>query len=210
MNKYDEFKLFLSTLKEKNKKPTLLLHSCCGPCSTHVLNLLEPYFNITVLYYNPNIYPSEEFELRLKTQEELIKQLPYNVGLIVVRDEYDVYLNVVDEYKHLGEKTKRCYECYKFRMEKLKEVAVDNNFDYFSTTLSVSPHKNSLWINEIGENLSSDKCKYLYSDFKKENGYLDSTKLAKAYSLYRQDYCGCRFSLEETIKRHQEKERKMS
>lgn len=209
MTKYEEFKLTLSNLKDTGKKPNLLLHSCCGPCSTHVLNLLEPYFNITVFYYNPNIYPSAEFDLRLKTQQELIDKLPYKVGLIVLKEDYSVYLNVVDEYKHLGEKTKRCYECYKFRMEKLKEVAYDNNFDYFTTTLSVSPHKNSLWINEIGEALSTDKCKYLYSDFKKENGYLSSTNLARSYSLYRQDYCGCSFSLEETIKRHQEKENKM-
>ena len=192
MTKYEEFKQQLELLKSNNVKPKLLLHSCCGPCSTHVLNVLMPYFDLTIYYYNPNIFPENEFDRRLKTQEDLINQLPYKVDLIVDKDDYNVYLDVVDEYKHLGEKTKRCYECYKFRMEKLKEVAVKNGYDYFTTTLSVSPHKNSTWINEIGNSLTEENCRYLYSDFKKENGYLDSTNLAKFYNLYRQDYCGCK------------------
>lgn len=210
MTKYEEFKLNLEKLRNSEKKPRLLLHSCCGPCSTHVLNVLEPYFDLTIFYYNPNIYPEEEFFLRLNTQSELLKKLPYKVGLIVEIEDYSVYLKHVNEYKHLGEKSMRCYECYKFRMEKLRDFARENNFDYFTTTLSVSPHKNSAWINEIGESLSSEECIYLYSDFKKENGYLSSTNLAKQYELYRQDYCGCSFSLEETIKRKEEKERKLA
>ncbi len=210
MTKYEEFKEQLNNLKSQSLKPSLLLHSCCGPCSTHVLNTLAPYFDITIFYYNPNIYPSSEFDLRLKTQEDLLKQLQYHVDIISLKDNYDVFLNIVHDYKHLGEKSKRCYECYKFRMMKLKEFALKNKFDYFTTTLSVSPHKNSTWINEIGEELSTNNCKYLYSDFKKENGYLDSTNLAKEYNLYRQDYCGCSFSLEEAIKRREEKEKKLS
>lgn len=210
MTKYEEFKYGLEELKKSGKKPRLLLHSCCGPCSTHVLNLLEPYFDITILYYNPNIYPEEEFFKRLNTQSELLKKLPYKVGLIVLADDYEVYLNEVSEYSHLGEKSMRCYKCYKFRMIKLRDFALDNGFEYFTTTLSVSPHKNSTWINEIGECLSSDKCIYLYSDFKKENGYLSSTNLAKKYELYRQDYCGCKYSLEEAIKRREEKAIKLA
>lgn len=211
MNKqgYEEFKKELSELALREIKPTLLLHSCCGPCSTHVLNLLSKYFKITIYYYNPNIYPLEEFEKRLNTQKELLSKLDYHVDLIVDRDDYNEYLKNVDEYKHLGEKSLRCYKCYEFRMVKLQLTARRYNFDYFTTTLSVSPHKNSLWINEIGNSLSTNECKYLYSDFKKENGYLDSTNLAKQYELYRQDYCGCHFSLEEAIKRREEKERKM-
>lgn len=209
MTKYEEFKVYLESLKTNNIKPRLLLHSCCGPCSTHVLNVLEPYFDLTIYYYNPNIYPESEFDRRLNTQKELISKLPYKVGLIVDKDDYSVYLDVIDEYKHLGEKTRRCYECYKFRMEKLKEVAVKNGFEYFTTTLSVSPHKNSNWINEIGSSLDTIDCKYLYSDFKKENGYLDSTNLAKFYNLYRQDYCGCSFSLNEANIRKEEKIRNM-
>lgn len=178
-HEYEEFKKELANLATSNRKPTLLLHSCCGPCSSHVLNLLSQYFKITVYYYNPNIYPLEEFEKRLNTQKELLSKLDYNVDLIVEKDDYSVYLKNVDEYKHLGEKSMRCYKCYEFRMIKLQLAARHYNFDYFTTTLSVSPHKNSLWINEIGSRLTSDKCKYLYSDFKKENGYLDSTNLAK-------------------------------
>ena len=199
MKPYDEFKEELKQISKLDYKPNLLLHSCCGPCSTHVINLLEPYFNITIFYYNPNIYPSEEFELRLENQKKLIEQLPFKVDLLVEYDDHQVFLDSVGEYANLGEKSIRCYECYKFRMKKLQEVAILKKFDYFTTTLSVSPHKNSSWINEIGMNLSTDKCKYLYSDFKKENGYLDSTILAKRYNLYRQHYCGCEFSLQESM-----------
>lgn len=203
MNKYEEYKNMIKNLGLP--KPKLLLHSCCGPCSTHVLNELEPYFDLTIYYYNPNIYPSEEFEKRLNTQIELINKLPYHVDLIVERDNYDVYLDNVKEYLHLGEKSLRCYECYKFRLIKLQQTAIKHGFDYFTTTLSVSPHKVSKWINEILESLDTEKCKYLYSDFKKENGYLDSTNLAKKYDLYRQDYCGCKSSLEESIERRNKK-----
>ncbi len=199
MKPYEEFKEKLRELNKEGIKPRLLLHSCCGPCSTHVIKLLEPYFEITIFYYNPNIYPSTEFELRLETQQKLLKQLPYKIDLQVVRDDYQEFLNAVWAYKDLGEKSIRCYECYKMRMVKLKETAQRLNFDYFTTTLSVSPHKNSKWINEIGNALSTPNCKYLYSDFKKEDGYLDSTTLAKKYDLYRQHYCGCEFSLHESM-----------
>lgn len=201
MTKYEEFKDKLGKIALLKTKPTLLLHSCCGPCSSHVIDLLHQYFDIAIYYYNPNIYPSSEFEKRLNTQIELLNKLPYHVDIIVEKDPYEVYLESVDEYKHLPEKSMRCYNCYLFRMKKLKLAGVKNHFDYFTTTLSVSPHKNSTWINEIGYSLDNDNCKYLYSDFKKENGYLDSTRLAKEYELYRQDYCGCHYSLEEANKR---------
>ena len=113
-HEYEEFKKELANLATTNSKPTLLLHSCCGPCSSHVLNLLSQYFKITVYYYNPNIYPLEEFEKRLNTQKELLSKLDYNVDLIVEKDDYSVYLKNVDEYKHLGEKSMRCYKCYEF------------------------------------------------------------------------------------------------
>lgn len=205
MKPYDQFKKELIEISELNYKPHLLLHSCCGPCSTHVLSLLEPYFDTTILYYNPNIYPSEEFELRLKTQIELINQLPFNVDLIVERDSYETFLDVTLKYKDLGEKSIRCFECYKLRMIKLQKIAKEKGFDYFTTTLSVSPHKNSIWINEIGSSLNLPNCKYLYSDFKKENGYLNSTNLAKQYHLYRQHYCGCEFSLHESMAKNNDK-----
>lgn len=202
MKPYEEFKQKLESIKASNQRPKLLLHSCCGPCSTHVLKVLQPYFDITIFYYNPNIYPSSEFELRLETQKKLLDALDFHVDLLVERDDYQVFLKAVDKYKHLKEKSLRCYECYKFRMIKLQEVAIKYNFDYFTTTLSVSPHKNSTWINEIGYSLDTPDCHYLYSDFKKENGYLDSTLLAKKFDLYRQHYCGCGFSLKESMEKN--------
>lgn len=205
MTKYEEFKDKLGKIALLKIKPTLLLHSCCGPCSSHVIDLLNHYFDITIYYYNPNIYPSCEFDKRLNTQIELLEKLPYHVDIIVEKEPYEVYLKSVDEYKHLPEKSMRCYNCYLFRMKKLQSVALKNHFDYFTTTLSVSPHKNSMWINEIGYSLDSDDCKYLYSDFKKENGYLESTRLAKEYELYRQDYCGCHYSFEEAKERKDRK-----
>lgn len=200
MNKYAEFKQLLATI-DLSHKPRLLLHSCCGPCSSHVLSLLMKYFDVTVYYYNPNIYPEAEFLHRAAVQADLISKLNPAVKLLIVEDSYELFLQRVEKYKDLGEKSIRCYECYKFRMEKLQQAAIQNNFDYFTTTLSVSPHKNSEWINEIGASLSTMNCKYLYSDFKKEDGYLDSIRLAKKYDLYRQEYCGCSFSLEETNKK---------
>ncbi len=206
MAEYEKFKSELGKISLLKKKPKLLLHSCCGPCSTHVINLLHNYFDITIYYYNPNIYPNSEFDRRLNTQIELLSKLDYQVNLIVEKAPYEVFLENIKEYSHLPEKSMRCYNCYLFRMKKLQEQAIKNNFDYFTTTLSVSPHKNSKWINEIGNLLDTNKCKYLYSDFKKENGYLESTMLAREYDLYRQDYCGCEYSLEESIKRKSRKE----
>lgn len=204
MKPYDEFKEKLKEISHAEIKPRLLLHSCCGPCSTYVIKLLQPYFDITIFYYNPNIFPNSEFDLRLETQKKLLSQLPFEVDLIVEHDSHRVFLDKVEPYKDLGEKSIRCYECYKFRMLKLKEVACKLGFDYFTTTLSVSPHKNSDWINEIGNSISMPNCQYLYSNFKKENGYLESTTLAKKYDLYRQDYCGCEFSLHESLLKKEE------
>lgn len=198
MKPYEEFKEQLKSISKLDARPKLLLHSCCGPCSCHVLNLLAPYFDITILYYNPNIYPLEEFYKRLENQKNLLKQLPYKVDLLVIEEDYQVFLEATKAYHHLKEKSLRCYECYKFRMIKLSKVAMENNFDFFTTTLSVSPHKNSQWINEIGFSLDLPSCHYLYSDFKKENGYLESNTMAKKYNLYRQNYCGCGFSLQES------------
>lgn len=200
LNKYAEFKQLLVNI-DLNNKPRLLLHSCCGPCSSHVLSLLMKYFDVTVYYYNPNIYPEAEFNHRAMVQADLINKLNPNVKLLIEEAPYELFLQYVEKYKDLGEKSIRCYECYKFRMEHLQAKAIQYKFDYFTTTLSVSPHKNSEWINEIGESLSTSNCQYLYSDFKKEDGYLDSIRLAKKYDLYRQAYCGCSFSLEEATKK---------
>lgn len=200
MNEYLEFKKLLEEIKKSNKKPTLLLHSCCGPCSSYVLNMLKDYFKITIFYYNPNIYPHDEFIKRYNVQQEIIKKMNLDIDIVMIDEDYSVYLNEVKEYSHLKEGSMRCYKCYEFRLKLLSEYASFNNFDYYSTVMSVSPYKNSKWINELGL-LYQDKSIFLYSNFKKENGYKESIRLSNEYELYRQDWCGCEFSLKE----HEEK-----
>lgn len=201
---YKEFKEQLESLKKQNIRPTLLLHSCCGPCSSYVLSFLNDYFEITVLYYNPNIYPKGEFDKRLATQKEIIQKLNFKVEVLALEYNYQEYLNAVKGYEHLGEFSQRCYNCYKLRIEKCSEIASKLNFDYYTTTLSISPYKNSDWINEIGINCQQTS-KYLYSNFKKEEGYKKSIALSKEYGLYRQDYCGCPFSYSEHEERIKQK-----
>lgn len=208
MNEYLLFKEQLNNLLENNVRPTLLLHSCCGPCSSYTLEFLNKYFDITVFYYNPNIYPSEEFDKRLDEQLKVIKIVDKNIKLISVKEPYSVYEDIVKGTEHLGELSVRCYKCYDFRLKRLAKFAKENNFDYFTTTLSISPYKSSKWINEIGKSLEDEKCKFLHSDFKKEGGYQKSIKFCKEYMIYRQDYCGCKSSIEEHEKRLLEKERK--
>ncbi len=199
-NDYQLFCELLDNIKKSNKKPTLLLHSCCGPCSSYVLEKLLPYFKITIFYYNPNIYPKEEFFKRLDTQKQLLKELNEDIDLIVEDDDHQVFLDAIKDTEYLKEGSKRCYLCYEFRIKKLSEVASKLNFDYFSTVMSVSPYKNSLWINELGKKYENNSL-FLYSNFKKEEGYKKSIILSKEYHLYRQSWCGCEFSLKE----HEEK-----
>lgn len=175
------------------KRPKLLLHSCCGPCSTTVLSFLKDYFDITVLYYNPNIEPLAEYEKRKSEQIRFINEL--NDPYVKFRDcDYD---NVSFKNATVGlEKEKeggaRCSVCFKLRLEKTAQLAKDENFDYFGTTLTVSPYKNSRIINEIGAFLEQAYgVQYLYSDFKKNDGYKKSIELSHKYNLYRQNYCGC-------------------
>jgi len=192
-NKCEEI---LSNLKEKKK---ILLHSCCGPCSSYVISYLTKYFDITVLYYNPNIFPYEEYKKRKEEQIKIINELAkINKNKIEIMDcEYD---NILYEEKIKGleeepERGKRCNICYQLRMEKTAIIAKENNYDYFGTTLSVSPYKNSDLINKIGKELEEKyKIKWLYSDFKKKEGYKKSIQLSEKYNLYRQNYCGCIYS----------------
>ena len=199
-NDYQLFCELLDNIKKSNKKPTLLLHSCCGPCSSYVLEKLLPYFKITIFYYNPNIYPKEEFFKRLDTQKQLLKELNEDIDLIVEDDDHQVFLDAIKDTEYLKEGSKRCYLCYELRIKKLSEVASKLNVDYFSTVMSVSPYKNSLWINELGKKYENNSL-FLYSNFKKEEGYKKSIILSKEYHLYRQSWCGCEFSLKE----HEEK-----
>lgn len=187
-------------LENLNSKKRLLLHACCGPCSTQTLAILSKYFDITIYYYNPNIHPKEEFERRKNELKKFIKDAQYNIKVIDVDYDPEDYFNSVKGLENLGERSKRCYECYKLRMEESIKYASLNDFDYFTTTLSISPHKNSDWINEIGKYLEDKyKVKYLYADLKKKDGYKKSLELSKKYNLYRQDYCGCIYSKNERM-----------
>ena len=184
----------------KNKIPTLLIHSCCAPCSTYVLEYLSQHFKITILYYNPNIYPSEEYKKRAEEQEMLIKKmkLKNEISLVIIPYDSNEYFEKIKGLENDIEGGSRCYKCYLLRMEKSAKYAKENNYDYFTTTLTISPHKNSKTINEIGSQLEKKyQINYLYSDFKKKNGYKRSCELSKQYNLYRQDYCGCIFSKKE-------------
>lgn len=190
----------LNRLTEEQLVPTLLLHSCCAPCSSYVLEYLSQYFKITVLYYNPNIGPQTEYDRRKKEQKEFISRFPAKNPIEFLDCDYEPreFFEKVKGKEHLGERSERCYACYELRLEKAAEEAKKYGFDYFTTTLSISPHKNAQWLNEIGAYFSEKyNVKYLFSDFKKKGGYYRSTELAKEYGLYRQDYCGCVFSKQE-------------
>lgn len=178
-----------------NVKPKLLLHSCCGPCSSYVITYLKDYFDITVLYYNPNIEPIEEYEKRKKEQIRLINELNLdNVRFMDADYNNLLYHEKVIHHENDKEGGLRCHICYELRLVYTKKIGIKNNFDYFGTTLTVSPYKNAKVINELGANLESDKIKWLYSDFKKNDGYKKSIILSKEHNLYRQDYCGCLYS----------------
>jgi len=193
LNKDDTLILFNNIEKGIINKPKLLIHVCCAPCSCGVLPQLDKYFDITALFYNPNIYPKEEYDLRLKNLYELKKHM--NFDIIELNYDETLYLEKIKGYEKEPEGGKRCIECFKLRMEESAKYASLNGFSYFTTTLSVSPHKNAQILNEIGENLENKyNVKYLYSDFKKKDGFKNSVRISKELNLYRQEYCGCRFS----------------
>ena len=186
---YKELENFLENTKEKKK---LLIHACCGPCSTSVLELLNKYFLIDVLYYNPNIYPEEEYKKRLNALKKVSK------NIISFSYDSDLFTNLVKGLETEKEGGLRCYKCIEARLRKTATYAKENGYDFFTTTLSVSPHKNSKMINEIGYKLEKEyNIKYLYSDFKKKEGYKRSITLSKNLNLYRQTYCGCKYSIKE-------------
>ena len=199
MNYQKELEKIIEKL-DLNSRPKLLLHACCGPCSSYVVEYLSKYFDITIYYYNPNIYPKEEYTRRLNELKKFMGIFNNNIKIIEEIYNEEDYNSAVKNLEHLGEKSIRCYNCYEFRMDKAAKYARENNYDYFTTTLSISPHKNSKWINEIGSILEQKyNIKYLYSDFKKKEGYKRSLELSKEYNLYRQDYCGCKYSKKERL-----------
>lgn len=193
MQKVDYNVKMKEIIKGLVEKPSLLLHSCCAPCSSSVLTRIKEFFDVTVVYYNPNIYPKEEY---IKRKEEQIKILNIlNIKFLDCDYNENEFLCGVKGLENEKEGGARCNKCFLIRLEKTARLALENNFEYFGTTLTVSPHKNAQIINTIGENLQNKlNIKYLFSDFKKENGYLNSINLSKEYNLYRQNYCGCRYS----------------
>ncbi|MDD7434694.1 MAG: epoxyqueuosine reductase QueH [Peptoniphilaceae bacterium] len=187
----------LEQIRSLSAPPTLLLHSCCGPCSTYVLEYLSQYFSITVYYYNPNIYPPEEYFMREREQEDFIRKLPakYPIHFLAARYDPQEYYEAVKSHEKDPEGGERCLLCYGLRLREAARVAKENGFDYFTTTLSISPHKDSQALNRIGGELAEEiGVKYLFSDFKKRDGFRRSTMLTQEYQMYRQDYCGCVFS----------------
>ena len=177
--------------------PTLLLHSCCAPCSSYCLEFLSNYFRITVFYYNPNIYPEEEYVKRVEEQQRFIAQLPtkYPISFVEGNFEKERFYEVVKGYEDCPEGGERCFRCYELRLEETAKLAQAMGMDYFTTTLSISPLKNSAKLNEIGEKLGAIyNIAHLSSDFKKKNGYKRSIELSNEYGMYRQYYCGCVYS----------------
>ncbi|MDF2614922.1 MAG: hypothetical protein K0S71_2708 [Clostridia bacterium] len=200
MNKINYQKLLDETLKKiesEDKVPALLLHSCCAPCSSYVIEYLSKYFYITVFYYNPNIDEKEEYLKRANEQQQLIAKMPTKYPVKFLEGSYDVdeYTKIGAPLAHEKEGGARCFLCYEMRLKKTAETAKEQGFDYFTTTLSISPLKNAAKLNEIGKVLEEKyNTAYLYSDFKKKEGYKRSTLLSEQYNLYRQDYCGCSYS----------------
>ena len=177
--------------------PSLLLHSCCAPCSSYVIEYLSQYFKITVYYYNPNISPKEEYYYRASEQKRLIEGMPVKNKVDFEEGDYipDEFYRLCVGLENAPEGGERCKRCFEMRLKKTAELASKENFDYFTTTLTISPLKNAQLINDIGKRLAEKYgVKYLFSDFKKKEGYKRSIELSKKYGLYRQNYCGCIFS----------------
>ncbi len=195
-----EMERMIACLSAEGRVPTLLLHSCCAPCSSSVLERLSEFFRITVFYYNPNLYPDEEYMHRAKEQQAFLKRFPAKHPISFLEGAFDKerFMEAVRGMEDLPEGGERCSVCYRLRLEETAKQAKEGGFEFFTTTLSVSPKKDALRLNTIGEQLAdSYGVAYLTSDFKKKNGYLRSCELSKEYGMYRQDYCGCAFSYRE-------------
>lgn len=200
-----ELTALLEQLSKKSEQPApkLLLHSCCAPCSSYVLEYLSPYFEIIDFYYNPNISPKEEYEERKQELQRLIQELPHKNSITFVEGNYEPerFFDMAKGMEELPEGGERCFQCYEMRLREAAILAKEQKADYFATTLTISPLKNAAKLNEIGEALAAEyNITYLPSDFKKKNGYRRSVELSEEYGLYRQNYCGCAFSKREAAK----------
>lgn len=197
----------IKQLEQANRRPKLLLHSCCAPCSTYVLQFLSKYFDMEIYFYNPNIHPEAEYLRRLEEQIHLVEamNLPYQV--IGPIHESQSFYKAVKGLEGLGEGSERCFQCFALRLDRAAEYGKRQDFDYFGSTLTISPLKNTSKLNEIGLFMEEKHgIKFLQSDFKKNNGYKTSVDLSKEYNLYRQDYCGCAFSIKEAKDRKKQKQ----
>lgn len=184
--------------RKKDLRPRLLLQVCCAPCASEVISRLKSDFDLDIFYYNPNIYPKEEYAKRAEAVEGLVHAMGLDTRVIISENKPEEFYSYVEGRKDDVEAGKSCYKCYELRLRRTAKLAKEKSYDYFTTSLSISPYKNSKWLNKIGQRLEEEfKVKYLYSDFKKKNGYKSSIELSKKYNLYRQDYCGCIFSYRE-------------
>ena len=202
-----ELEQTLVNLQKEKQVPTLLLHACCAPCSSYVLEYLSSYFRITILFYNPNISPEAEYTKRVEELHRLVSELPavYPIKIIDGIYEPEKFYEMARGLEKVPEGGERCFSCYRMRLEETARIAWEQKFDYFTTTLSISPLKNAEKLNTIGEELAGIyHVDYLHSDFKKKNGYKRSIELSDKYGLYRQDYCGCIYSKQERERHKQE------
>ena len=187
--------------RNEGRLPRLLLHSCCAPCSSSVLEYLSPHFDITLFYFNPNITPEEEYRKRVAELHRLVSEVRYPNPVSIVEGRYDSgeFFDIARGLENLPEGGQRCAKCYRLRLEETAKVAAAGGFEYFTTTLSVSPYKNAQKLNAIGTELAGQYgVKYLLSDFKKKDGYRRSIELSAKYGLYRQNYCGCIYSAQQS------------
>ena len=214
MNKQNFHQKMLEMIEEhcgNDTVPKLLLHSCCAPCSSYCLELLSEYFDVTVFYYNPNIFPPEEYTMRVAEQDRFVTNFPAKHKISFVEGTYDTdkFYAMAKGMEQIKEGGERCFACYELRLRESAEYAKAHGYDFFTTTLSISPLKNAQKLNEIGAKLEEEYgVNYLYSDFKKQNGYKRSTEISNEYDMYRQYYCGCIYSKKQRDDEIAEKERK--
>lgn len=199
VNYHKELEKLISQWRESGRTPSILLHSCCAPCSSYCLEFLTKYVPVTVFYFNPNITSPEEYAFRLEEQKRLISLMPFEHPVDIIEGRYDPgeFFSMAEGLEDAPERGPRCHRCYTMRLKETARIAAEQGFDYFATTLTLSPLKPADVINGIGQELdvmNTGRTKYLPTDFKKNGGYLRSIELSKEYSLYRQNYCGCVFS----------------
>lgn len=197
-NYQKELEQLIAGLQSEGIRKKLFLHSCCAPCSSYVLAYLTQYFDVTLFYYNPNIIPEEEYFKRLSEQKRLLLEAYGSVEFLEGRYEPEEFHRMAAGLEHEPEGGARCFKCYELRLRETARLASQSGYDYFATTLSISPHKNAAKLNEIGERIGTEYgISHLPSDFKKKEGYKQSIELSKKYGLYRQNYCGCQPTVEQ-------------